>query len=175
MNEHRSDDEGSTPPIRSAAASIAVLDIDGVVADVRHRLHHIESRPKRWDRFFSAAVDDAPLQEGVRLAADLAWHHEIVWLTGRPSWLRTVTRQWLERHELPGHELHMRGSSDYRPAPVFKLGVLEKLGTREIAAFVDDASDVIQAALAAGYPAVFADWLPRARALRDAQDRLGRS
>ena len=175
MSEHRADDEGRTPPIHGAAVSLAVLDIDGVVADVRHRLHHIESRPKNWNLFFSAAADDAPLGEGVRLAHDLAQRHEIVWLTGRPSRLRTVTREWLERHDLPGHELHMRGGSDYRPAPVFKLGVLEKLRTREIAAFVDDDSDVIEAALAAGYPAVFADWLPRGRALRDAQDRLGRS
>ena len=36
---------------------LAVVDIDGVVADVRHRLHYIEGKPRQWDRFFSAATD----------------------------------------------------------------------------------------------------------------------
>jgi hypothetical protein len=161
--------------VGSVAVSLAVLDIDGVVADVRHRLHHIERRPKDWGRFFTAATDDPALEPGVRLATDLAQRHEVVWLTGRPSWLRAVTSEWLERHDLPGRELHMRARSDYRPARLFKLGVLDTLRLREIAAFVDDDSEVIDAAVEAGYPAVFADWLPRARALRDAQDRLGRS
>ena len=44
---------------------LAVVDIDGVVADVRHRLHFIEGRPRQWDRFFAAAGDDPPQPEGV--------------------------------------------------------------------------------------------------------------
>ena len=37
---------------------VAVVDIDGVVADVRHRLHHVADRPKDWRSFFAAAADD---------------------------------------------------------------------------------------------------------------------
>ena len=37
---------------------IAVLDIDGVLADVRHRLHHLERQPTSWSGFFAAAVSD---------------------------------------------------------------------------------------------------------------------
>ncbi len=47
---------------------LAVFDVDGVLADVRHRLRHVERRPKDWDAFFSAAVDDPPLAQGVALA-----------------------------------------------------------------------------------------------------------
>lgn len=155
--------------------SLAVFDIDGVVADVRHRLRHIESRPKNWTRFFAAAAQDQPLEPGLRLVAELGKENEIVWLTGRPALLRSVTRDWLRQHELPGDELHMRPASDYRPAAAFKLEVLNTLRAREVTAFVDDDSKVIEAALAAGFPAVFADWLPRARSLGEAQDRLGRS
>ncbi len=154
---------------------MAVLDIDGVVADVRHRLHHLERRPKDWSAFFRAAADDTPLAEGLALTADLAKQHDVVWLTGRPEWLRPLTRDWLTGHQLPARELHMRASADHRPARLYKLGVLRRLAPRRIAAFVDDDAEVVEAAVAAGHPAVLADWVPRAPALRNAQDHLGRT
>jgi hypothetical protein len=155
--------------------SIAVFDIDGVVADVRHRLHHLESRPKDWDGFFAAAQSDPPLPTGLALVTELARSHDIVWLTGRPERIRRVTRSWLDAHNLPGLELQMRRDIDRRPARQFKLGVLRRLADRSIAAFVDDDGDVVAAALEAGYPATLADWVPREVTLRQAQDRLGRT
>lgn len=156
--------------------TIAVFDIDGVVADVRHRLHHIEGPGRRsWNAFFRAAGKDDLLPEGARLVADLATEHEIVWLTGRPEWIRNITRAWLDRQGLPDGDLLMRPDGDYRPAASYKLEELRRLGPRGIAGFVDDDAEVVQAAVAAGFPAVFADWLPRDRALREAQDKLGRT
>lgn len=153
---------------------LAVFDIDGVVADVRHRVHHLERR-RSWHHFFAAADGDALLEEGARLVADLAREHEIVWLTGRPEWLRDITETWLIRHGLPGAEVHLRPDGDYRPAPAYKLSVLRRLRERGIAAVIDDDDEVIDAALAAGFPAVLADWLPRGRIMRRAQDRDGRT
>jgi hypothetical protein len=152
---------------------LAVFDIDGVVADVRHRLHHL--RRHRWHRFFAEAAADPLLPEGAALVADLAAKHDIVWLTGRPEWLRDTTEEWLGRHGLPGTELYMRRDSDYRPARVYKLDVLGRLRPRGVGALIDDDGEVIDAALAAGYPAVLADWVPRDADLRDAQERLGRT
>ena len=103
--------------------TIAVFDIDGVVADVRHRLHHLH-RHRSWHGFFRDAADDPLLPEGARLAADLATQHEIVWLTGRPEWLRRTTEDWLDEHRLPGTELHLRPDGDYRPARIYNLDVL---------------------------------------------------
>jgi phosphoglycolate phosphatase-like HAD superfamily hydrolase len=155
--------------------TLAVFDIDGVVADVRHRLHHIERRPKQWSAFFGAAGDDPPLSAGLVLVAELAARHEIVWVTGRPDWLRSTTREWLESHGLPATEVHMRADGDRRPARVYKVGVLRRLSSRAISAFFDDDPEVVEAARYAGFPAVLADWVPRSGALRDAQERLGRS
>jgi phosphoglycolate phosphatase-like HAD superfamily hydrolase len=155
--------------------TVAVFDIDGVVADVRHRLHLIEGRRRDWVRFHQSAVDDPALVEGITLVKDLGAHHEIAWLSGRPEWLRSVTGDWLAKHGLPDAEIHLRGNSDRRPARLFKLAVLRRLSARSIAAFVDDDTEVVQAAIAAGYPAILADWVPRASSLREAQDWLGRA
>ena len=48
-------------PSPGPSRPLAVFDVDGVLADVRHRLRFVERSPKDWDAFFSAAVDDPPL------------------------------------------------------------------------------------------------------------------
>jgi phosphoglycolate phosphatase-like HAD superfamily hydrolase len=169
------------PPDRSVAdvsqRSIAVFDIDGVVADVRHRLHHLDQRPKNWDAFFNAAAADPPLATGIELVRELAERHKIVWLTGRPEWLRPTTEAWLSQHELTSESLQMRPNRDHRPATAYKLNALRQLTSTEspISAFIDDDEDVVNAALAAGLPAILADWVPRSPQLRTAQHRLGRT
>lgn len=154
---------------------LAVFDIDGVVADVRHRVHHLEGRHRSWNGFFRAAGRDPLLAEGAALVADLRREHQIVWLTGRPEWLRAVTTDWLRGHGLPADELHLRPEHDYRPAPRYKLDVLHRLSPRGIAAVIDDDDEVVRAALDAGFPAVLADWIPRGATMRKAQDRDGRT
>ena len=156
-----------------------MFDIDGVVADVRHRLHLLERRPKDWPAFFAAAAEDPGLEEGITRALAAAERHELVWLTGRPSSLRAVTRRWLADHGLPVTELIMRSQRDFRPAPVLKLAELAKLRPRQIEVFVDDDAKVIAAATDAGYRAVLADWMQAAptlsQTLSHAQDQAGRT
>ena len=73
---------------------LAVFDIDGVLADVRHRLHFVESHPKRWSAFFGAADEDQLLAEGAALLRSLADSLEVRYLTGRPERMRPLsTRQ----------------------------------------------------------------------------------
>ena len=153
-----------------------VFDIDGVVADVRHRVHFVEQRPQDWGRFFAGAADDPVSEVGADWARKAAAEHDLVWLTGRPEWLRPVTARWLDQHELPAGPLLMRGDRDYRPAREFKLAELRKLAAQdEIVVFVDDDPLVIQAAAGAGFTASLADWLPRGRALAEAQETDGRT
>ncbi len=138
---------------------IAAVDLDGVVADARHRLHHIERRPKDWTAFFAEAAHDEPLEEGLAIVAKLAEHHDIVFLTGRPAHLERLTREWLARHGLEGHDLVMRPDTDRRPAAQVKPGLLRQYaGDREVAIVVDDDPDVIAALTAAGYSTYRATW-----------------
>lgn len=153
-----------------------MLDVDGVVADVRHRLHHLASRPKNWDAFFAGAAADPPLARGVELASRLSADHDVVWLTGRPERLRQVTGDWLLHQELPAGPLHMRANGDFRPAREIKLAVLFSLAaTRSIAIMVDDDPAVVTWVGAAGVPTQLADWVPYDGGLRTAQERDGRT
>jgi hypothetical protein len=55
------------------------------------------------------------------------------------------------------------------------MSVLRRLAPRGVAAFVDDDDEVVAAAVAAGFPALLADWVPRDAELRRAQDEEGRT
>jgi len=158
---------------QAAGRTLAVVDIDGVVADVRHRLHFIENGRRDWGAFHGAADADPVLPEGRELAVLLSAENQIVWLSGRPEWLRALTEAWLSQHGLPPGPVLLRGNFDHRPAAVFKLGAVRELAERDVvAAVVDDDDLVIDAMAGAGFPAVRADWLPRTRgdALHQAQD-----
>ncbi|MDX6255035.1 MAG: hypothetical protein QOJ11_1369 [Frankiales bacterium] len=162
-------------PSEEMPRPIAVLDIDGVLADVRHRLHHLEQRPKSWPGFFAAAGSDQLLAEGAAVAHRLAQAHEVVYLTGRPEHCRHDTQRWLSSHGLPEGVLLMRRENDRRPARQAKLAHLRSLSRRgTVAILVDDDPEVIDAATAAGLPAMLADWVPRARVLARAQEQEGR-
>jgi phosphoglycolate phosphatase-like HAD superfamily hydrolase len=160
---------------------LAVFDIDGVVADVRHRLRYVERRPKDWDAFFDAAVDDPPHPEGVDLVREhVASGHDVVFLTGRPERCRRDTERWLGEQGIGGFPLHMRPARDRRPAAVVKVQLLARLAAdREVAVVVDDDELVVEALRRAGWNVVHADWEVRAAAeqaaLLEAQELEGRS
>lgn len=158
-------------------APYAVVDIDGVVADVRHRLTYVERRPKDWDRFFAAAPKDAVLPEGRAVATELvASGHELVWLTGRPERCRQDTLEWLERHQLPTGRLYMRREADHRPARATKLAVLRQLAARRtVAVMVDDDVLVVRTLREAGFTVLHAEWMSDQPALFEAQETDGRT
>lgn len=167
----------------TAGRPLAIVDIDGVVADVRHRLHHLQTgrgRRKDWDAFFAAASDDGVHSEGLAVVERLAHDHEIVFLTGRPERLRASTEQWLDINGLGGHGLVMRPEGDRRPAATIKVELIAELSRdRTIGIVVDDDPLVLAAASTAGHPTFAADWERRSvdaeAGLREAQEIEGRT
>lgn len=154
----------------------AVVDVDGVLADVTHRLHHLDERPKDWQSFFAAAGADPLLPEGLAVARRLAEDHELVYLSGRPERLRRVTLDWFSRHGLPPGRLLLRRDGDRRPARQVKLGVLRRLAEEaEVAVLVDDDAAVCATVRAAGFAVLEADWSAREPTLFRAQEREGRT
>lgn len=158
----------------------ALIDIDGVVADVRHRLHHLDSRPKDWDGFFSAAASDPVLSAGRALVQELSQRCEIVYVTGRPERCRRDTERWLLDNELPSGHVLMRSDRDRRPARFTKVDRARALSDEKpVEVIVDDDPAVVAALRDAGFHVVLADWMParddEQASLFDAQESEGRT
>ena len=164
----------------TTGSPLAVVDLDGVVADVRHRLHYLQGGRKDWDGFFAAARQDDPHPEGLAIVDTLARDHEIVFLTGRPNHLREETLRWLAEHGLGGHRVVMRPEGDRRPAAIVKLELLRSLARdRPVGIVVDDDPVVLDAARRDGFPTFAAAWEGRTAeaelTLHDAQEADGRT
>lgn len=137
--------------------TVAIVDIDGVLADATHREHHLAGRPKDWTAFFAAVDGDAPMPSGIGRVVELAQEHGVVLLTGRPESCRASTLEWLGRFEVPFAELVMRPEEDHRPAYVFKAQVVRgRWSPAEVSLILDDDPRVVEALQHQGYPAELA-------------------
>ena len=155
---------------------LAVFDLDGVLADVAHRLRFLDSRPADWQAFFNAAGDDGVHQEGLDLVTEAAKDCDIAYVTGRPDWCRADTTAWLSEHGFPDGTLVMRRTGDRRPARLTKPPLLRELARdRVVAVVVDDDLEVCDAYEQAGWPVLRATWASRSTALERAQEAQGRT
>lgn len=140
-----------------------IFDIDGTLADCTHRLHHIAGAHKNYDAFFSKAHLDVPILPIIRLCQTL--HDEgqmIVFVSGRPDNLRTVTENWLWEYVGFNGPLFMRREGDRRPDYVVKCEILEydlRRNGLEPWLAIDDRPQVIEKCWRAeGIKTLAADW-----------------
>jgi len=111
-----------------------LCDLDGTLADVRHRLHYIKGQKKDWDSFHKACVDDPPYEDVIEIAMQLAncdastSGYGLHILSGRNDTVRGETEEWLRKHGVVYEGLHMRKASDRRPDPQTKAEMARELG-----------------------------------------------
>lgn len=161
---------------KDGARPLAVFDLDGTLADTGHRQRFLERRPRDWDAFFAAAPQDPPLARGVELALASTAECEVVYLTGRPERCRADTVDWLARQGLPEGRIWMRRNNDRRPARRTKLETLQEIARkRTVRMLVDDDELVCAEAERAGFTVVRVTWANTPEALKDAQEREGRT
>lgn len=110
---------------------VYVIDIDGTLADLTHRLHFIQTEPKDWDAFFAACADDAPIQDVIDVVRSLFQQNprpRFVYLTGRSDAVRRETQEWLfNKHFLPQGDVIMRKDGDHRPDTTTKRELMDAL------------------------------------------------
>jgi len=107
---------------------IFLVDIDGTLADLSHRLHFIENGKSQWDEFFDACPADAPIPEVIKTVQVLSQAGATILLvTGRSEACKLQTIQWLHDNEVPFDGLYMRKERDHRPDNIVKGELLDKL------------------------------------------------
>ena len=117
-----------------------LVDIDGTLADIRHRLKYI-AHPhgrKQWGAFFDAMSDDKPIEPTIKLVKTLiadsgyAGASEVLFVTGRPDSHRQQTLDWLCDHVTPLAyiqltKLYMRREGDHRDDILIKRQILDQI------------------------------------------------
>jgi phosphatidate phosphatase APP1 len=122
---------------------MVIVDMDGTLADVTHRLHHIRgTRKKNWKRFFEAMDADPPSPVVAEWVRNLSPDYEVVIVSGRPEGYGDRTIAWLRRNRIPFSHLLMRRDGDHRPDHIVKQEILETLPKRSIAFVIDDRNSV---------------------------------
>ena len=108
-----------------------VVDLDGTLADDRHRQPFLQQRPKRWDEYFEGCDRDTPIEPVIQIVRALFddGHQVEIW-TGRSERVRRKTMEWLYRYDVPYSYLRMRPGKDYRRDTILKGGWLETCASK---------------------------------------------
>lgn len=110
-----------------------VFDLDGTLADIRHRVHHVRGARPDWEAFFAACPDDIPNAPVVNalLAHVFAGDRVEVW-SARSDVVHLETEAWLWRQGIDPRRLtHMRAAGDNTPDTVLKRHWLMQLHESE--------------------------------------------
>lgn len=126
-----------------------IFDLDGTLADGRHRLHALPKvdphLPRSWDEFNKLAYLDAPIKNNIELCNSLYdADHWLVILTGRNEIVRGDTVDWLRQHGVKYDQLVMRGIDDDRKDIHFKEEWVKLQAPGEILCAFDDLPHVVK-------------------------------
>src|SRR5580658_10022402 len=107
---------------------IYLVDIDGTVADLTHRLPLIQKEPAEWDNFYLAAGVDEPIWSVITVVRALFDSGQRVLMSsGRSEISRVITVEWLKKYRVPHHGIYMRTASDHREDHVVKSELLDRI------------------------------------------------
>lgn len=124
---------------------IVIFDIDGTLADVSERVHHLRKTPKDWDAFFEGMARDRAIRSMVRLCNLLhASGIRIILCSGRNEGHRAETVNWLARQGVNYHDLRLRRDGDFRSDVVVKREMLRGIDKRRVLFVVEDRSRVVE-------------------------------
>ena len=127
------------------AEEIVIFDIDGTLADVSARRHHLMKKPKDWDAFFREIPQDKAVHSMVRLCNILyASGIKIFLCTGRREKDRAETIKWLTQQGVNYHELILRPDGDRRSDVIVKREMLAGIDQSKILFVVEDRSGVVE-------------------------------
>lgn len=124
---------------------LVIFDIDGTLADISERIHHIRKKPKNWSAFNAGMAQDKAIHSMIRLCNILySAGLRVILCSGRNEKNRPETVNWLEKQGVKYHELLLREDEDYRSDAVVKREILQGLEKSKILFVVEDRSRVVE-------------------------------
>ncbi len=111
----------------SGNGEIVICGLDGVLALIEHRLHHLynEEGVKDWERFLAACGEDMPNLPLIdRLNQARSEGVPVILLTGRSAAVREQTLAWLGQWQIGYDGLWMRPANDFKPAAEYKAALI---------------------------------------------------
>jgi len=127
------------------AEELVIFDIDGTLADVSERVHHIKKKPKNWTAFNEAMAQDKAIHSMVRLCNILYESGlTIILCSGRAEKNRPETLEWLKQQGVKYHELLLRKDEDFRSDAIIKREIVSTMDKSKILFVVEDRSSVVE-------------------------------
>lgn len=129
---------------------VYIFEIDGVIADITHRLGMLGHKPVDWQKFLHSACDDNYFMPMVRMMRHIYDGGGEIWLwTNRCESIKDITVQWLAKHPMiPEHiDLWMRPLGEKCPDQVLKSRRYTELSEhdkRRIVLAIEERPRVIQ-------------------------------
>lgn len=136
-----------------------ICDIDGVIADTRHRLPLLRGEKPDWDGFFEGSKHDTPREHVVFLLKLIRGQARILLFTSRPAQFMRMTVDWLHEHNVPFDQVLMRCRADQRPDTEVKASMLDYAlseGLEPIFA-IEDRPEIVAMYRARGVPCLAED------------------
>ncbi len=150
-----------------------ICDIDGTIADLSHRLHHIKKENPDWEKFYDEVDKDEPIEEIINIVINMFLNddHIVLFLTGRNESCRDKTKKWINEHTKIWEQwsmddgyffelfddcsLLMRKKNDYRPDTEVKPDLLNEYlkdnPETEIAFILEDRTSMVKKWRELGY------------------------
>jgi len=123
-----------------------LVDLDGTLCDVEHRVQHVQTKNKNWKMFHDLMVHDDLNHwcfELIEAMSDRGY--KIIFVTGRGEPWRAPTESWLTKHKIKYEHLYMRGVLDHREDSDVKEDIYQHMIEQryQVLFVVDDRQSVV--------------------------------
>ena len=124
---------------------IVIFDIDGTIADISDRIHHVKKKPKNWKAFFAGMAQDKTIHSMVALCNILySAGVTVILCSGRNEQHRKETVDWMARQGVNYHDLRLRADGDMRSDVMAKREMLAGIDKDKILFVVEDRSRIVE-------------------------------
>ena len=150
--------------MKTTRTRVAIIDIDGTIADCSHRLKHIEGEEKDWDTFYRLAHYDTPMKDHIAFIKRYLKKNKLmpVFSTGRNEKIEKDTEEFILKYKIEtssfwsrfagcgpweflDYRITSRKKDDTRPASEVKRDMLhEHLRNYSVEAVFEDNFDCLK-------------------------------